>query len=421
VNRLKRTVNKFKKVIPALVEGRFLRKTAVFVKVLFVSLDRQIGIFAKYILSCKTAVKGNKVMFISFQGDYTCNPKYITEKLMEKYDHCEIVWSTRAKNLKNHSFPEGVRLVEQYTYDFYKELASSKVWVVNSVEFLKNPLHKKKGQVLIETWHGSLGIKRFDKNANSGRRWVQAATLNGKIADYCISNSTFENAVYRETYWPKTEILEFGHPRNDILVNRDPEQLRELRERIFEKYKIEEGTKVILYAPTFRDSHKFDCYNIDFKRLTETLAERFGGEWKVIVRFHPTVRKEAKKKKKLSKGYVVDMTAYPDIQEIMAISDAAITDYSSWIYDFVLLRRPGFIYAVDIEDYNSERGFYYKLETTPFPVSTNNDELFENILAFDEEAYLDKTEEFLNSKGCFENGTASEKTADLIAEITADK
>ena len=46
------------------------------------------------------------------------------------------------------------------------------------------------------------------------------------------------------------------------------------------------------------------------------------------------------------------------------------------------------IYATDIELYNNERGFCYPLETTPFPIATNNDELAAQVAAFDEEKYL---------------------------------
>lgn len=147
MKKIKQLLSKFKKVIPALVEGRFLRKTGIFLKSLVVSLDRQFGIVAKYLLSVSTPIQKNKIIFITFQGDYTCNPKYITEEILAqgKNQDWDIVWTTRKGNLyKSGAFPEGVRLVEQYTYDFYKELASAKIWVANSVEFLKTLFTRKR-------------------------------------------------------------------------------------------------------------------------------------------------------------------------------------------------------------------------------------------------------------------------------------
>lgn len=417
---LQKINNKLNKVGPAIVEGRFLNKLDIFIKVysgkISKSADRTIGLFGKWILSKTTIVNPKKIMFITFQGDYTCNPKYITEKILEEKIDCEIVWTSRKYNLnKNDIFPPNVKIVEQYTFDFYKELASSKIWIANSVEFLKSPLPKKRNQYLIETWHGSLGIKRFGKNENSGIRWVKAAELNGKIANYCISNSVFETKVLKETFWPNTPILEFGHPRNDIFFDGYYEKRNQLKEKICSIYGINPDKKILLYAPTFRDSHTFSCYNLDFEKVRSALMERFGGEWEILVRFHPTVRKERKKMR--IKNKVIDVTIYPDIQEIMAISDVAITDYSSWIYDFVLTQRPGFIFAVDIEKYNTERGFYYPLETTPFPIAVDNDELINNIMQFDTDLYEKKVINFLNDKICFEDGHASERVAKVIKDL----
>lgn len=145
------------------------------------------------------------------------------------------------------------------------------------------------------------------------------------------------------------------------------------------------------------------------------MAKRFGGTWKVLVRLHPTVREEAEKLRRSAN--VIDLSEYPDMQEIMLIADAAITDYSSWIYDYILSGKPGFIYATDIGSYDQERGFYYPLSSTPFPIAKNNDELENNILSFDETRYRAEAEAFLKDKGCFEHGDASRRTADLIETI----
>ena len=118
-----------------------------------------------------------------------------------------------------------------------------------------------------------------------------------------------------------------------------------------------------------------------------------------------------------SNTYLIDVTKYPDIQELMLIADIGITDYSSWIYDYVLTRKPGFIFAEDIEEYNTERGFYYKLETTPFAIARNNEELFDCIMNFDLSIYQNKVDKFLSNKGCIEDGKASYRVVEKIKEI----
>ena len=93
--------------------------------------------------------------------------------------------------------------------------------------------------------------------------------------------------------------------------------------------------------------------------------------------------------------YIKDVSKYSDIQELMLITDVGITDYSSWIFDFLLTGKPAFIYADDIYLYEDERGFYYPLSTTPFPIAQTSDELQRNIIKFDLQKYENKANELL--------------------------
>jgi len=405
------------KIVRAIVEERFGKTVRNFLKKIPPYLARRtnkfIGNIARRFISLSTKVNKNKIFFITFQGDYTCNPKYITEAILRQQLPFDLVWSARKTSLSDPDhFPDGVRAVNQYSYDMQKELASAKIIICNSVEFSKRFLPLKRNQILIQTWHGSLGIKRFDKKHNHGKDWVKAATYNGKVASFCISNSDFENKVYRETFWEKTPLWEFGHPRNDILVKAEDSTISIIKQKIIESYPdLDPDKKVVLYAPTFRDSHKFGYYKINKNLLLESLQERFGGEWQLLTRYHPTVRALASKYR-IDKG--IDVSSYPDMQELLLIADVGITDYSSWIFDFMLSKKPGFIFATDIKNYYTERGFYYPLETTPFPISTNNDELYYNIMLFDENDYEKKLIAFLKQKGCFETGNASNLTAEKI-------
>ena len=405
------------KVLRFLAEGKFIRHS---IKRLEEEADRYLGIIARKIIFRNAEIKNNKIFFMTFQGDYTCHPKYICEELLRQNVDCDIIWGVRVDTInKAYELPQKIRLVKQNSIDFYEEMATSKIWIINSVEVFKNPLYKKKGQVLMEAWHGSLGIKRFDKQVNDGRAWVKAAELCGKMTDYCISNSKFEDNVYRGTFWKNNTILQYGHPRNDILFLKG-EAKDQIIARIRDRYdELDEGERYILYGPTFRDSHNFDCYSVNYEKLIAAAQKKFGGKWKVLVRFHPTVRAFSQNILAKSEN-IVDVTDYPDIQELMLLADIAITDYSSWIYDFVLTRKPGFIYATDLEQYDNERGFYYNLETTPFAIAKNNRELVRNIQNFDMDAYQAKVEEFLQGKGCVEDGQASRRVVEKIKEIIGD-
>lgn len=112
-----------------------------------------------------------------------------------------------------------------------------------------------------------------------------------------------------------------------------------------------------------------------------------------------------------------NVTDYPDIQELMLVTTIGITDYSSWIYDYVLTRKPGFIFATDLERYNTKTGLYYPLEETPFPVCKSHEQLIENIEKFDNEYYLKRVEEFLDDKQSVDDGSSAKRIVDWIQTL----
>ena len=146
--------------------------------------------------------------------------------------------------------------------------------------------------------------------------------------------------------------------------------------------------------------------------------EKFGGEWVVLVRLHSRILQlKDKFISKFGADKLVDVTDYDDVQELIAVADVMISDYSSAIFDFLLTKKPGFIYATDIEEYSNERGMYYSVYDTPFSVAKNNDELVSAIENYNEEEYLEKVKSFLEEKGCIEDGNASTRIIEFINSI----
>lgn len=402
------------KAIRYAIEGKFLRKCRE-------ELDELIGRFSRWLLKIHIKTENNKVLFHTQEDRYCCNQKYICEEFRKRnIPDIDLVYVVNTKgNRKN--VPTDVRVVARGSYNYFKEMFSAKYIFTNSVLYVKRGFRLKKDQVLFETWHGSLGIKRFGKNDyKSSWKWVRGAINTGKMTTYCISNSAFEDHVYKDSYWPNTPCLRYGHPRNDIMFENGQNLKDQIKQEFIAKHELAPDTKFILYAPTFRDSKNFDCYDIDVVGVLQAAKERFGGEWKILLRYHMTLQKVYKSRETLGKSdkeNIINVTSYPDMQELITIADIAITDYSSWIYDFLLQRRPGFIFATDIDLYNTERGFYYPLESTPFLIATNREELNENVRKFDNEIYLEKVEAFLKDKECCEDGHASERVVDKVLEL----
>lgn len=387
-----------------------------------IRIDRS-GYYKKF--CAEIPLENNKIVFDNFNGgSYGCNPKYIAEEILKRNLPYEIVWLV--KNVKKETnkgvFPPNIKLVGYGTKIALRELAGAKLWINNQRMnyFIKKGLRKKEGQYFIQTWHGSLGIKKLDADVDAftnefKQEWVERSKFDSSMWDYLLTNSEFENEIFRRALWFNNEIKQFGHPRNDIFFKNSAE----ISKKVKDFYEISEEKKILLYVPSFRDDGDIECYKLEYEKVLEALENKFGGEWVCISRLHPRAKKFDKDLIPKENEKIIDGTFYPDIQELLVSADCAITDYSSCIFDFMLGKKPGFIFATDIEKFNTDRGFYYPLESTPFPVLSDNETLIKNIENFDNERYLREVDEFLKDKGCMEDGHASERTVDLIEEIMA--
>lgn len=471
------------KLLAAFVEGRIIKTcmkaTSRGVKRLVKSaarlrskVDKILSIPIIYVMSRFIAVDANKIVFATFRGEYDCNAKWIAEEIKERELPLKVVWTVR-KNVPVADIPESFIKSLRGSLDFYKHLASARIIVDNGITTANVGYIKKRSQILIETWHGSLGIKKFSRDTNKDKKWVAFATAEGRMTDYCLSNSTFEDDIYRNTFWTDSKILQLGHARNDILCEQNTQRLQDIHEKVYAAFglydfiehekkkrlnqikecvlahkifpwieqendfqwnevdfsdagtvqslidhemKLCEDLKICLYAPTFRDDGDMRPYQIDYQQLRSALAQRFGGTWIIMTRFHWRLLKKTKNIK-FGNG-VINASKYSDIQELLTCTDVGITDYSSWICDFLLTKRPGFLFATDMEEYEKkDRDFFYPLDTLPYPLALDNEQLVECILNFDDTSFVDRCDSFLKEKGCIDDGRSAERIVDKIEEL----
>ena len=423
-------IKKFKyELIKCMCSGNFLKQSRKRLKKFIKSLpkriskriNKKIAILGINWLRRSKEIEKDKIFVVTFRGEYDCNAKYICEEILKRNLPYRIVWTVRKDRDRGpKAFPQSFTFVQRGSYYFYKHLSSARLIIDNGVSVAFLNYKKKKGQTLIETWHGSLGIKKFSPSCQNDKHWVKTAFKEAKMTDYIISNSTFEDDVYREDYWKTTPIWRLGHARNDILCEGETQRVKEIRQKVYERLEIPQGAKICLYAPTFRDDLDMSSYITDYERLRDALVNRFGGEWIILTRLH--FRLLELLKDLYLPEFVIDSSRYSDIYEILICTDVGITDFSSWICDYMLLRRPGFIYATDAKDYaENERELFYPLTDLPFPVSYDMDQLISNIENFDNDTLVRRCDEFLEDKGCMDDGHAAERIVDKIQEIMEQK
>lgn len=366
---------------------------------------KSLSLHAASAISRLFPIRKMRVLFQTFQGEYCCNPKYVTEALAER-DGVELVWALD-RDADTSVIPAGVKVVRKGSLRHCIVAATAKVWFENGLNLVRSRyVKKRRGQIYFQPLHGSLGLKR------QGLAGPEIRVKADAITDYCISNSAFEDEVYRTSYWPTTEILRFGHPRNDVFFKSADEKVR-IAARVREALGVQSGARLALYAPTFRPDGDISCLDLDPVMLKAALERRFGGDWTILFRLH----KRDMASHRAPSGSWVDASGVPDMQELMVACDVGITDYSSWICDYVLGDGFGFIYARDVEKYSANPGFYYPLESTPFLVARSNEELVAAIDAFDPEGYRARKSAFIRAKGCVDDGRASERCARKIMEV----
>jgi len=208
-------------------------------------------------------IQKNKIFFQNYNGKgYGDNSKYIAEELLRCGYDLILVWAVRRKYKGN--IPKKIKTVPYISIRAIYECATAKIWIDNCRKQLF--VRKREEQYYIQTWHGTINFKKVEKDVENKLLsfYVKHAKYDSTIADLFLSDSKFTSQLYRSSFWYNGEILECGTPREDILIN----QNQHLKEKVRKYFNISEKTKIILYAPTFRNNFNaclFDCIQMTQK------------------------------------------------------------------------------------------------------------------------------------------------------------
>ena len=353
----------------------------------------------------------DRVSFIAFSGrQYSDSPRRISELLLKEHPEIQQVWAFNEPEKFRFLEEKGIKVVKYKSLEYLYYVMTSRVYVDNA-EFW-SILKFRPEQMVLETWHGGgaykrVGGHRIDVNAREQQHAVEKMN---KITLFLSSSRAFTNFVIRDAYQYRGEVLECGLPRNDDLLHPDAAAAQRVRKAL----SIPENAKVLVYAPTFRNSHSLDLYDVDFAALKAALERKFGGEWVIVLRMHYYL---ADKAMASQADFLRNATDYPDMQDLLQCADVLLTDYSSCMWDFSLMHKPCFLYARDINEYRGERDFYTPIEGWPFPLAADNAELAQVIADFDENTYRAAVDRHHKELGSAESGTAARQCVQRIADF----
>ncbi len=355
-------------------------------------------------------VNNKKIVFDNFFGKgYGCNPKYIAEEIIREDIDCDMVWLV---NDIETPMPSKIRKVKYGSIKSLFELATAKIWVNNVRNSEK--VKKKKNQFYIQTWHSSLALKKIEGEVENmlSPQYVKEAKNDGKITDLMLANNTYTENLIRKYFWYDGNIMKVGLPRNDIMFKKE----EKIIEKVYSYFNIERDIHFVIYTPTFRQNKEgIEFYKFDYDKVCNSLEKKFGCKYAVLLRLHPNVSKFKNELNYSDK--VINASDYPDIQELLAVSDITITDYSSTMFDSSMFGKIVFILAKDLEEYKlTERETEFEITELPFSIATNDDDLCNNIDNFSFDKYKNNCDKFYDKIGLVNNNNASTEVVKIIKD-----
>jgi CDP-glycerol glycerophosphotransferase len=349
-----------------------------------------------------------KIVYNSFGGRYSDNPRAIYETLLRREEDHEHLWL--ADPLHRHGFPAGVLTVPFGGDECLHALETADMVVSNT--HIELEWTKAEGAEYLQTWHGTpLKHIHFDVlQAPPGR--LDYLTRDVRRWDHLISPNTASTGPLRQAFGFPGEVVETGYPRNDVLVSRDA---AELRARVRRQFGIPDDKKVVLYTPTWRDDLRDEHGRQDFQLHLDLdqFTARLGADHVLLMRLHYMV---SGRLGPIDHPGVFDVSFHPDVSDLYLAADVMITDYSSTMFDFAVTGKPLLFFTYDLAHYRDTlRGFYFDFHlSAPGPLLHTNDQLIDALTGLDtvQEEHREVYARFQETFAHLEDGGAAARVAD---------
>lgn len=371
------------------------------------TFDGYYGIVHDFV--CSFLPLQRKIVFDNFGGrGMGDDPKYIALYIKEHYPDVKLIWLLADMNTP---MPAGITPVNIYSHKAKYHLFTAKIWVDNIKNFRKTP--KRKGQFYLQTWHGGiLGLKLAEAQIEETLQsdYVKAAKKDASLTDLMYSDNDFVKSIFEKEFWYEGEVLKCDVPRVSIIMH----PAKELRARVMKAFNIPTDKRVVMYAPTWRDLEDSSLFVWDYERILDALSSRFGGDFVMLLRLHPNLAKISGQMNYSNR--IISASQYPDMQELLAVSDVLISDYSSCFFEFGITYKPVFLYGPDVFDYQKDRGLLFDLNELPFEMNTSMSALEQTILHFDDVASREKMDQFCKRIRLQETGHGAEQVSKILLQ-----
>ena len=312
-----------------------------------------------------------QVAFGSYRGGFNDNSKYLFIYAAEHRKDLDVCWLSVNRQTVKHVCSLGLQAYWVLSPVGVWKALRAKYWFVNS--YSSDIMYcLSGGATIVNLWHG-VGLKRCEFNIKDGvlaNRYVKQTFKERfyhpesfKRPDYLLSSTEFQSKMFASAFRISLEkCLNLGYPRNEILKKDQVDVLT-----FVEKYEPSETRQLInkctqfdrvyIYMPTWRDSQKnVFAQQMDLHKLSEVLKKQNA---LLLLKPHPNTIVDSI----YQADNIVLVERTVDIYGVLPFTDVLITDYSSILYDYLLIpKKQVILYLYDYQEYVHERDFYYPFD-----------------------------------------------------------
>lgn len=372
-----------------------------------VTLAKNLLIKLIYKLSCKKKSSKKTLLFMSEQSDKLgSNLSAVIDRLYERGLDREFNILTSARPMA-----KGVGLGFKSWLKLAVKLGRSDFLFTDDHAPILDWLELDDKVTFVQLWHAGAGFKSAGY-ARFGNEGGPKPVSGYRRINYGTAGSRNIAPFFSEVFGINDDmILPTGMPRMDKYL--DESHRKKKTDEIYSAYPTFKGKKIILFAPTYRGTNQKDAYypydKIDFEALYKYCTDTNSA---VIFKMHPWVREKVPFKAEFSDRFF-DFNSFADINDLFYITDVLITDYSSNIYEFSLMKKPMIFYAFDKEEYSLSRGFHRDFDKSAPGKVCSTFSLVMNCLE-NSDFDFHKVEEYVSFQFDYIDSFASDRVIDWI-------
>ena len=338
-------------------------------------------IVSKVTLLLDYLIPKNEILIVFSQrnGNFNDNSKALFEYMMNKqgeFGNLRLVWLTDKKEVAE----ESSLFCNAYSIRGYWLALRAKTFIIShglGETLYSKYFSKRKNNIVV--WHGT-PIKpsgMLNKNLTIEEKTAHIHEETSKYLLFLCSSKMDAISAAACHHLSNDRIMITGLPRNDVLFN--PPEIDSLV-GVSGSIKSILDKKIILYAPTFRDSEAtqfFPFQDHDPASLADFLIDQ---DAYLLIRPHKNDEANQQRISALISDFggrfvLADNREVIDVAAILPYVNTIVTDYSSIYIDLLLVDCPCVFIPYDLEEYERTRGILYDYSlVTPGPkVSTEKD------------------------------------------------